>query len=116
MLNNIFEPIYSGTFTLTSFLICTLVSLALGVVVALAANFKSRLSKSFLLSRRSIIKHNTSSLEIKAAAAGQPPKKAKGSSSLTVTVCTRSSPQPAIITIQSNPKSASHWRQVPQGD
>lgn len=50
MLNNIFEPIYSGTFTLTSFLICTLVSLALGVVVALAANFKSRLSKSFLLS------------------------------------------------------------------
>lgn len=50
MLNNIFEPIYSETFTLASFLICTLVSLALGVVVALAANFKSRLSKSFLLS------------------------------------------------------------------
>ena len=50
MLNNIFEPIYSGTFTVASFLICTLVSLALGIIVALAANFKSRLSKSFLLS------------------------------------------------------------------
>ncbi len=47
---NIFDPIYSETFTLSSFLICTAVSLILGVVIAFSANFKSKLSKSFLLS------------------------------------------------------------------
>lgn len=47
---NIFAPIYTDTFNLSSFLICTAVSLVLGAVTAFAANFRSRLSKSFLLS------------------------------------------------------------------
>ncbi len=47
---NIFDPIYSGTFDLPSFLICTAVSLILGVVIAFSAKFRSKTSKSFLLS------------------------------------------------------------------
>lgn len=49
MLDTLFAPIFSGTFTITSYLICTLVSLALGAVIAWASGFRSRQSKSFLL-------------------------------------------------------------------
>ena len=51
MLETIFSPIYSSTsaITTTVYLICSLVSLALGAVIAWAAGFKSRQSKSFLL-------------------------------------------------------------------
>lgn len=52
MLDTFFNPIYSSTTELTSniYIICTLVSLALGAVIAWAASFKSRQTKSFLLS------------------------------------------------------------------
>lgn len=46
---NVFSPIYTDTFTVTSFLICTAISLVLGVLIAFAAKFKTRVSKSFLL-------------------------------------------------------------------
>ena len=51
MLETIFSPIYSSTsaITTTVYLICSLVSLALGAVISWAAGFKSRQSKSFLL-------------------------------------------------------------------
>ncbi len=52
MLDTIFQPIYSATTELTTstYLICTLVSLALGAVIAWASSVRSRQSKSFLLS------------------------------------------------------------------
>ena len=52
MLETIFQPIYSSTTELTTstYLICTLVSLALGAVIAWASSVRSRQSKSFLLS------------------------------------------------------------------
>lgn len=52
MLDTVFQPIYSSTDQLTAsiYLICSLVSLALGAVIAWASGFKSRQSKSFLLS------------------------------------------------------------------
>jgi hypothetical protein len=49
VLNTLFSAIYSGTFTIDIYLICTAVSLVLGAVIALTASFRSRLSKSFLL-------------------------------------------------------------------
>ena len=49
MLNTLFSAIYSNTFTIDVYLICTAVSLVLGAVIALTASFRSRLSKSFLL-------------------------------------------------------------------
>lgn len=51
MLNTIFSPIYSSTSELTAsvYFICALVSLVLGAVIAWAAGFRSRQSKSFLL-------------------------------------------------------------------
>ena len=52
MLDTFFQPIYSATTELTTstYLICTLVSLALGAVIAWASSVRSRQSKSFLLS------------------------------------------------------------------
>lgn len=47
---NIFNPIYSETFTITTYIICTLVSLVLGVIIAATAGFKQRKSKSLMLS------------------------------------------------------------------
>ena len=51
MLDTIFQPIYSSSDQLTSsiYFICSLVSLALGVIIAWASGFKSRQTKSFLL-------------------------------------------------------------------
>ena len=51
MLNTIFSPLYSSTDELTTsvYLICSLVSLALGAVIAWSASIKSRQSKSFSL-------------------------------------------------------------------
>ena len=49
MLKTLFSAIYSNTFTIDVYLICTAVSLVLGAIVALTANFRARLSKSFLL-------------------------------------------------------------------
>ena len=51
MLNTFFSPIYSSTSEITSniYIICTLVSLALGAVIAWASSFKSRQTKSFLM-------------------------------------------------------------------
>ncbi len=49
MLNTLFSAIYSNTFTIDVYLICTAVSLVLGAIVALTASFRARLSKSFLL-------------------------------------------------------------------
>lgn len=50
MLNTLFNPIYTDTFTISSYLICTLVSLFLGAVIAWSASFKSKQSRSLLLS------------------------------------------------------------------
>ncbi len=52
MLETIFQPIYSSTDQLTTsvYLICSIASLVLGAIIAWAAGFKSRQSKSFLLS------------------------------------------------------------------
>lgn len=51
MLNTFFSPVYSSTTEITSniYIICTLVSLALGAVIAWASSFKSRQTKSFLM-------------------------------------------------------------------
>ena len=49
MLNNLFSAIYTDTFTMETFLICTAVSLALGALIAFTANFRAKQSKSFLL-------------------------------------------------------------------
>ena len=50
MLDTLFNPIYSDTFTISSYLICTLVSLFLGAVIEWSASFKSKQSRSLLLS------------------------------------------------------------------
>lgn len=52
MLDAVFQPIYSSTseLTTTTYIICSLVSLALGAVIAWASGFKTRQSKGFLLS------------------------------------------------------------------
>lgn len=47
---NLFNPIYTDTFTLPTYLICTLTSLALGVIIALTAGYKQRKTKSLMLS------------------------------------------------------------------
>ena len=51
MLDTIFQPVFSSSSELTAsvYLMCTLVSLALGALIAWASGFKSRQSKSFLL-------------------------------------------------------------------
>ena len=49
MLDTLFSPIFSGTFTISSYLICTAISLVLGAIIAFASGFRSRQSKSFLL-------------------------------------------------------------------
>lgn len=49
MLNNLFSDIYTDTFTIQTYLICTAVSLVLGALIALTANFRAKQSKSFLL-------------------------------------------------------------------
>ena len=50
MLNSLFDPIFTDTFTVTSYIICTIVSLVLGIIIALTAGYKSRKSKSMTLS------------------------------------------------------------------
>ncbi|WP_407724462.1 DUF4956 domain-containing protein [Ruminococcus sp. JL13D9] len=49
MLNNLFSAIYTDTFTIQTYLICTAVSLVLGGLIAFTANFRAKQSKSFLL-------------------------------------------------------------------
>lgn len=49
MLDTLFSPLFSGTFTISSYLICTATSLVLGAIIAFASGFRSRQSKSFLL-------------------------------------------------------------------
>ena len=49
MLNNFFSAIYTDTFTIQTYLICTAVSLALGALIAFTARFRSKQSKSFML-------------------------------------------------------------------
>ena len=49
MLNYLFSAIYTDTFTIQTYLICTAVSLALGALIAFTANFRAKQSKSFLL-------------------------------------------------------------------
>ena len=51
MLDSLFQPIYTSTSELTTsvYVICSLVSIVLGAVIAWAAGFKSRQSKGFLL-------------------------------------------------------------------
>ncbi len=51
MLETIFSPIYTSTsdITTTVYVICSLASLVLGAVIAWAAGYKSRQSKSFML-------------------------------------------------------------------
>lgn len=50
MLETLFNPIYTTNFTFLSYIICTVVSLVLGLIIALSSGFKSRKSRSFLLS------------------------------------------------------------------
>lgn len=50
MLETLFNPIYTTSFTFTSYIICTVTSLVLGLIIALSSGFKSRRSRSFLLS------------------------------------------------------------------
>ena len=50
MFETIFNPIYTTNFTFTSYIICTLTSLVLGLIIAVSSGFKSRQSRSFLLS------------------------------------------------------------------
>ena len=50
MLETLFNPIYTTNFTFTSYIICTVISLVLGLIVAVSSGFKSRQSRSFLLS------------------------------------------------------------------
>lgn len=50
MLETLFNPIYTTNFTFTSYIICTVTSLVLGLIIALSSGFKSRQSRSFLLS------------------------------------------------------------------
>jgi len=49
MLDTLFSPIFAGSFTVTDYLLCTFVSLFLGILIALAAGFRSGCSRSFLL-------------------------------------------------------------------
>lgn len=49
MLNNLFSAIYTDTFTIQTYLICTAVSLLLGALIAFTAGFRAKQSKSFLL-------------------------------------------------------------------
>lgn len=51
MLDSIFQPIYTSTDQLTTsvYLICSIVSIALGAVIAWASGFRSRQSKGFML-------------------------------------------------------------------
>ena len=51
-MNSVFEPIYSSSseITTSTYLVCSLVSLALGAVIAWASGFKNRQSKGFSLS------------------------------------------------------------------
>ena len=51
MLDSIFQPIYTSTDQLTAsvYLICSVVSLLLGAVIAWASGFRSRQSKGFML-------------------------------------------------------------------
>ena len=50
MLETLFNPIYTTNFTFLSYIICTVTSLVLGLIIALSSGFKSRQSRSFLLS------------------------------------------------------------------
>lgn len=50
MLDSIFSPIFTDNFTVSSYIICMIASLALGVIIAITASFKSRKSKSLILS------------------------------------------------------------------
>lgn len=50
MLETLFNPIYTTNFTFTSYIICTVTSLVLGFIIAISSGFKSRQSRSFLLS------------------------------------------------------------------
>ena len=50
MLDSLFQPIYSEEVTLTVYLICFGVALVCGALIALTASFRSRLSRSFVLS------------------------------------------------------------------
>lgn len=47
---DLFNAIYTDTFTITAYIICTLASLVLGAVIAWSASFRSRQSRSMLLS------------------------------------------------------------------
>ncbi len=51
MLDSFFLPVYTSTDQITTlvYLVCSLASLALGAVIAFAAGFRSRQSKSFML-------------------------------------------------------------------
>ena len=51
MLDSLFLPVYTSTDQITAsvYLVCLLASLALGAVIAFAAGFRSRQSKSFML-------------------------------------------------------------------
>lgn len=51
MLDSLFLPVYTSTDQITAsvYLVCSLASLALGTVIAFAAGFRSRQSKSFML-------------------------------------------------------------------
>lgn len=50
MLDSIFNPIYTSDFNFTSYLLCTLASVVLGLVIAAASGFKNKQSKSVTLS------------------------------------------------------------------
>ncbi|MBQ8747260.1 MAG: DUF4956 domain-containing protein [Clostridia bacterium] len=50
MLNALFQPLFTTSFTLSNYLICTAVALVLGVITAAAASFRTTASRSFLLS------------------------------------------------------------------
>ncbi|MBQ9674063.1 MAG: DUF4956 domain-containing protein [Ruminococcus sp.] len=50
MLETIFNPIYSETFTIGSYLVCTLVSIILGIIIAFVSGVKSPQTKSMRIS------------------------------------------------------------------
>lgn len=50
MLDSIFNPIYTSDFNFTSYLLCTLASVVLGLIIAAASGFKNKQSKSVTLS------------------------------------------------------------------
>lgn len=49
MLNIILNPIYTDTFTIQTYIICTIISLVLGCLIAFVTSYKSRKSKSLTL-------------------------------------------------------------------